>query len=123
MLDEASLRRQLTAIEHKTETAESLTGIGGWWESAEDGGPIDVAGKRRALDDLAKGRLAWLTAHESAKRGLAALDEGDIELAAACLTNGLWLYIEVLEKRARPSERKKLGKAAGRRGRPRKKVK
>jgi hypothetical protein len=112
MTDEASLRRQLTTIKNKT--ANSITmDPGGWWVG-------DVAGERRVLDDLGAGRLAWWQAHNSAESGLAALEQGDLELAEVCLTNALWLYIDVLEGRVRPADMKILGKPSKRRGRPKK---
>ena len=112
--DEASLRRQLTAILAKTATASNLPS-GGWWVG-------DVAAERQNLDDLRAGRTAWLAAHNSAERGLEALDSGAPEMAAMSLTNALWLYIDVLEKRVRPSDMRMLGRPAGRRARPSKKT-
>lgn len=111
MDEEASVRRQLTAILRKTASAADLPG-GSFWVG-------EVAGERRVLDDLRAGRLAWRSAHQSAQDGLDALDGGDLEMASAHLTSALWLYIDVLEKRVRKQDMQLVHRPAGNRGRPR----
>jgi hypothetical protein len=111
-MDEASLRRQLTAILQRTDSARDLP-PGSWWVG-------DKAGAARVRDDDAAGRLAWRRAHLSAKSGLAALGQDNLEMAEHHLTNALWLYIDALEKRMRPEAKRTLGRPAGKRGRPKK---
>ena len=53
-MDEASLRRQLTAIRDRTDSARGLATVGSWWVG-------DTAGERRMLDDLDAGRFAGAT--------------------------------------------------------------
>jgi len=111
-MDENSLRSQLTLILKKTADGGKLSG-GGFWVG-------DTAGERRVLDDLQSGRLQLHHANSSASGGLRALEQGDVEIAEAFLTNAIWLYIEALEKSVRPSDRLDLGKQTKRRGRHRK---
>jgi hypothetical protein len=107
------LRSRLTRLAKKTATAERLE-AGGWWVR-------DIAGRRRVQDDLAAGRLHWLSAHNMARRGIEALEAGDRDMALLCAWSATDLYVEALEGRARPSDIKALARPSQRRGRPRKK--
>jgi hypothetical protein len=112
---EAALRAQLTKLLHVTAGAAGLMPAAAWRG--------DKAGERRVRDDLASGRVSFRNAHQSAQRGLAALDRDELDLARAALDNGLWLLIDALMTRVRPEDRKTLGRPAKRRGRPQKKSK
>ncbi|TIL80626.1 MAG: hypothetical protein E5Y89_09030 [Mesorhizobium sp.] len=103
---------RLTILVEKTSSAEAI-GPGGWWVG-------DVAGKRRVLDDLAAGRLNWQSAHDFAEQGLKALEAGNREMAETCAWAAMDMYIAAIEKRIRPEDRRALGQASKKRGRPRK---
>jgi hypothetical protein len=109
-VNEASLRSQLTTIKNKTASAEILK-PGSWWVG-------DLAAQRQVRDNLAAGRLEFRGAWHSACYGLDALDEGDLDAAEIWLTNALWLYINVLEKRVRPDDVAMLARSIQKRGRP-----
>jgi hypothetical protein len=107
------LRRRLTDLRDKTASAEALPAPA-WWVG-------DRAGKRRVLDDWKAGRVSWQAAHESAKDGLAALQNGNRKIAEICMWNANDLYVASLElwlEKVRPSDMPKLTAPAGRRGRP-----
>ena len=110
-MDRDALRRRLTALAEKTKGTDGQP-LGGFWVG-------DVAGERAALDDLVAGRLHWRTAHQHAVAGLQALEQGDLEMARVCATEGHDLFTEALEIRVRPSDVKVLERTARRRGRPR----
>ncbi|SJM33008.1 hypothetical protein [Mesorhizobium delmotii] len=112
------LHDRLSRLVTKTAGAEAI-GPGGWWVG-------DVAGERQVLDDLAGGRLHWRQAHSAALSGLDALKSGDHDLADAWAWTATDLYVAALEAflhRVRPKEKPLLTRPAGRRGRPRKKIK
>jgi hypothetical protein len=114
-VDEASLRRQLKSISERTSAARNLPVSYAWWDG-------DVAGKRQVFDDFEAGRSAWRAALHSAEDGLKALDRGDLREAESFFVNAIWLYIDVLEKRVRPSDMSALGRPSKKRGRrPKKK--
>lgn len=112
-MDKDEMRRRLEAIVRKTGGAINLTDVG-WWDG-------DAAGKRRALDELKAGRLAWATAQRHAVSGIAKLDEGDLGAAELYTWSANDLYIDALEaqlSKVRPRARDALNRPAGRRGRP-----
>ncbi|ESY37894.1 hypothetical protein X747_24850 [Mesorhizobium sp. LNJC384A00] len=110
MIDSDPLFDRLTMMVEKTRSAEALE-IAGWWDG-------DVAGKRRALDDMAAGRLQWRSAHDFAVQGLEALETGDRDGALVCAWASTDLYIAAIEIRIRPEDKRALGKASKKRGRP-----
>ncbi|TPK71597.1 hypothetical protein FJ527_26515 [Mesorhizobium sp. B2-4-18] len=111
-IDSDPLFDRLTMMVEKTKSAENLF-HGAWWEG-------DVAGKRRALDDMAAGRLQWISARDFALQGLEALENGDREGALTCAWACTDLYIAAIEIRIRPEDRRALGEPSKKRGRPRK---
>ncbi|PBB80908.1 hypothetical protein CK218_10895 [Mesorhizobium sp. WSM3879] len=110
--DRDPLFDRLTMMVEKTRSAENLE-YGGWWVG-------DVAGERRALDDLAAGRLSWRSSHDFAEQGLEALANGDREGALLCAWASTDLYIAALEARIRPEDKRALGQSSKKRGRPKK---
>jgi len=110
MTDEAkSLRRYLREIVSATPT-DGIANPGFWVG--------DKAAERRAIDDLRAGRLHWRSAHDHARRGIEALDAGDMDLAETCLNlarRSRWVALEAkltpaivadLNNSARPRGRK-----------------
>ena len=106
-----SLHRRLTRLLKKTASAASLP---------VPSLPGDIAGDRRAYDDLAAGRLYWAAAYRNAQLGLEALAADDMETAELCTWAATDCYIDALEACVRPSDIEDLSKKTKRRGRPRK---
>ena len=107
-----SLHRRLTRLLKKTASAASLPA---------PSLPGDIAGDRRAYDDLAAGRLYWAAAYRNAQLGLEALAAGDMETAELHTLAATDSYIDALEARVRPSDVAALGRPSERRGRPKNK--
>ncbi len=111
--DDEPLRRRLTNLLEKTESAERL--VPGYWLGT-------AAAERQIVDDMRAGRLDWRGAHNAARAGLAALDEGDRDTALLGAWAATDLYVAALEAlvRTRPGLLKAFNRPAAPRGRPKK---
>jgi len=79
----------------------------------------DTAGKRRVLDDLRSGRLAFRRARQDAIAGLNALDRGEVELARAFMREAEGHLISAQLNRPQKKRKAALTMSAKRRGRKR----
>lgn len=76
----------------------------------------DKAAERAVMDNLQVRRIHFQTAREGARRGLEALENGDIEYAKKALRECQLLGAAAIEAQLKPSQRKALSKDAALRG-------
>jgi hypothetical protein len=128
-MDDALLRRLITELLLKTESARQLPfGIVGReraklrTDSADyllEHPGASTASNRQWADNEAAGRIAWHMAYEDARSAHWALDHGKPEEALGWLTMAMWWYADALEKRVQPTHLKAFGHPSKRRGRRR----
>jgi len=107
------LRKRLGYVAEKTKSAKGKGRLSFWGDEA--------ANYRLLRDESGRGRLALGAAHAHAVAGLAACDDGDLELADTLAWSAMEAYVRGLEQQVqwvRPEDRETLAKPAKRRGRP-----
>src|SRR3954471_16415554 len=112
MTSEDSIRQRLAEVVAATEGAATAIEPPSYWEG-------DKAGKRRVLDDLRSGRLAWRRAHLDALAGLKALHRGEGGLAEAFMREAEGHYVSAQMNRPQKKGKAALTTSAKRRGRKR----